>query len=115
MRLIAALAFAALLLGCSHARVGINAGATVSGGGTSVTSSRTGLHVQASNGAALAIIIIALIAGSPDYDRDRPLPDPRALLPENTAPAPALAPQRPVSEQDCSRALTEFTGNLKCR
>ena len=115
MRLAAALALAALLLGCSHARVGVNAGTTVSGGGSSVTSSRTGLHVQASNGAALAIVIIALIAGASDAERDRPLPDPRSLLPENTAPVPALAPQRPVSEQDCSRPLTDFTGNLKCR
>jgi hypothetical protein len=115
MRLLVAVACAALLSGCSHTSVGVNAGTTVQGGGTTVASNRTGLHVQASNGAALAIVIIALIAGSADYDKDRPPADPRALIPENTPPVPGLAPGRTVSEQDCSKPLTDFTGNLKCR
>lgn len=80
-----------------------------------MTSGRAGLHVQASNGAALAILVIALIAGSAEYDKDRPFPDPRALIPGNTEPVPALAPGRSVSEQDCSKPIAEFSGNLKCR
>lgn len=114
MRLLVILACAALL-GCSHTSVGVSAGTTVSSGGTSVTSSRAGLHVQASNGAALAILVIALIAGSAEYDKDRPFPDPRALIPGNSEPVPALAPERSVSEQDCSKPIAEFSGNLKCR
>lgn len=121
MRLVVALACAALLAGCSSSRVEINAGTTFPGGtmppgGSSVTTGSAGLHVRSSGSVAAAILAISLIAAAVEYNReDHPMPHPRVLIPGNTEPVPALAPERPVSEQDCSKPLTDFTRNLKCR
>jgi len=116
------LAGAALLAGCSSGRVEVNAGTTLSTGGTpsagsSVTGSRTGLHVRSGNSTLAGVLVImGLLAAGAEYNsEERPFPDPRALVPGNTeAPAP-LAPDRVVNEQDCSKPVHLASGNLKCR
>jgi hypothetical protein len=81
-----------------------------------MSSAQGGLHVRASGGAALAIVVIALIgAGVQDLREGRPLPSPRALIPGNTEPVPPLAPGRPVNEQDCSKPIADWSANLKCK
>jgi hypothetical protein len=110
----AAAVAAALAAGCSH--VQINASSATSSG-TSVTSGSTGLQARSgSPGLATAIIAVGLAAGAIEYSReDRPFPSPAALLPERTPPAPALAPDRRISEQDCTRPVDLSSGNLRCK
>jgi hypothetical protein len=106
-------AFAALLLlaGCASSRVEVNASS-----GTAATSSSAGVQVRASDGLARAIVVMALIGAAVEYNREeRPFPDAAALLPGNSPSAPPLAPGRTVAEQDCSRPVDLFSGNLKCR
>jgi hypothetical protein len=121
MRVLAAVTAAALLSACSH--VEINAGANTSGSGaapvsgTSVTSGSAGLQARSdSRGLVTAIVVMGLIAGAIEYSREpRPFPSPSDLLPENTPPAPALAPERKVNEQDCSKPIDWSLGNLRCK
>ncbi len=62
------------------------------------------------------VMVIILIVGTVDYMREpRPFPSPTVLLPEATPPAPELAPDRRVDEQDCSKPLDLSSGNLRCR
>jgi hypothetical protein len=97
------------LAGCASTRVDVNSG--------SATTTQTGsVHVQASDGLARAIVVMALIGAAVEYGReDRPFPDPRALIPGNSEPVPPLAPQRVVIEQDCSKPVDWSAGNLRCK
>ena len=100
------------LSACSSSRVQVNAGAHFAG------PPRTGLHVQSSGSAATALLVIGVLAATADPSEfDRPLPDPRALLPGNSEPrnAPPLAADRRVNEQDCSKPVDFSAGNLRCR
>jgi hypothetical protein len=119
--LAAAALFAALTAGCSH--VQINASSAASSGaaaapsaGTSATSGSTGVQASSgSRGLANAIIAVGIVAGAIEYSReDRPFPSPSALFSERT-PAPELAPDRRISEQDCTRPIDLSSGNLRCR
>jgi hypothetical protein len=120
--LAAAVLLASFVAGCSHVQVNANS-ATSSGAaaapssGTSVTSSSAGVQASSgSRGLTNAIIAVGLVAGAIEYSRDpRPFPSPAALLPANTPPAPALAPDRRVSEQDCTRPIDLSSGNLRCK
>lgn len=111
----------ALLAGCASKHVQVNAGSTLStggppGAGTTVSGSRVGLHVEGGGPVATALIVLTLFAAGMEYSReDRPFPDPRALVPGNSEPPAPLAPDRVVSEQDCSRPVDLSSGNLKCR
>lgn len=98
-----------LLAGCSSTRVGVNSG-------TTTTTTAGGAHVHASDGLARAIVVMALIGAAVEYNREEhPFPDARALLPGNSPSVPPLAPERTVTEQDCSRPVDLSSGNLKCR
>jgi hypothetical protein len=98
-----------LLAGCSSTRVEVNSGATTRAAAGHV-------HVQASDGLARAIVVMALIGAALEYNREeRPFPDPRSLLPGNSEPAPPLAPGRTVNEQDCSKPVDWSAGNLRCK
>ena len=85
--------------------------------GCSVTSDSRGLQAQSdSRGLANAVIAVGLVAGAIEYSReDRPFPSPAALLPERTPPAPPLAPDRRISEQDCTRPVDYSLGNIRCK
>jgi hypothetical protein len=103
VKILLAAAVVALVAACSHAQ--IDAGGS------------TGLQARSdSRGLATAVIAVGLAAGAIDYSREpRPFPSPAALLPERTPPAPALAPDRRISEQDCTKPFDPFTGNLRCK
>ena len=108
-----------LLVGCSHAsidaRTNSSAGAVVPSAGSSVTSGSVGVHVHSHS---LAAVVIAgmFMAAAIDHSRE-----PRAFPSFSSfadwfrgTPAPELHPDRPISEQDCTKPV-ELTGNLKCR
>lgn len=98
-----------LLAGCASTRVDLSSGTTTSAAAGHV-------RVQASDGLARAIVVMALIGAAVQYNREeRPFPDPRMLIPGNSEPAPPLAPQRTVSEQDCAGPVDWSAGNLRCR
>jgi hypothetical protein len=62
------------------------------------------------------VLVIILIVGTVDYMREpRPFPSPTELLPVPTRPAPELAPDRAVSEQDCGQPIDPSSGNLRCK
>lgn len=88
-----------------------------SNAGTSVSSSSAGLHVQSdSNALATAIIAISLLAGAIELARDdSPPAERRSSMTEGFAPAPPMAPERRVNEQDCSKPVDFFSGNLRCK
>jgi hypothetical protein len=119
---LASLLLCAFLGACSH--VSINASSNTSSGaaspppaGTSVTSGSTGLQAQSDSRALVgAILIMSIAAAVIDYSREpRPFPSSAALIPENLQPAPGLARERRINEQDCTRPLDLFAGNLRCR
>lgn len=120
MKTLVAILVAALAAGCSH--VQINAGSNTSSvaagapsAGTSVTSGSAGLQVRGGSLAA-AIVIMGLAAGAVEDSREeRSFPSPAALFPQYTPPAPALAPDRRVNQQDCTRPVDFSAGNLRCR
>jgi len=101
--LLAAAVVVALVAACAHAQ--IDAGGSA------------GLQARGdSRGLATAIIAVGLAAGAIDYSHEpRPFPSPAALLPERSPPAPALAPDRRINEQDCTRPIDLSSGNLRCR
>lgn len=106
----AAVLFLVLLAGCSSTRVEVNSGTTTS------SASAGQVRMQASEGLARAIVVMALIGAAIEYNREeRPFPDPRALIPGNSEPVPPLAPGRTVNEQDCSKPVDWSAGNLRCR
>jgi hypothetical protein len=97
------------LAGCSSTRVDVSSGTTTS-------ASAGHVHVQASDGLARAIVVMALIGAAVEYNREeRPFPDPRTLIPGNSEPVPPLAPGRTVNEQDCSKPVDWSAGNLRCK
>jgi hypothetical protein len=85
--------------------------------GCSMTSDSSGMHARSdSRGLTNTVIAVGLVAGAIEYSRDpRPFPSPTALLPANTPPAPALAPDRRISEQDCTRPVDYSLGNIRCK
>jgi hypothetical protein len=103
VKILLAALVAALAAACSHAQ--IDAGGS------------TGLQARSdSRGLATAVIAVGIVAGAIDYSREpRPFPSPAALLPERSPPAPELAPDRRISEQDCTRPVDLSSGNLRCK
>jgi hypothetical protein len=119
MKLVPLLLAAALAGGCSHARIDASVGTGASNvpppAGTSVTSGSAGLHIQSHS---LAAVVIAgmFMAAAIDHSREeRSFPSFSSFADWfRGTPAPGLHPDRPISEQDCTKPV-EFTGNLKCR
>jgi hypothetical protein len=68
--------------------------------GSSVTGGATGLRIQ---GGSLGAVIAAGVIAAAASESGR------------TAPAPELAPGRLVNEQDCTKPIEDWSGNLKCR
>jgi hypothetical protein len=107
-----------LLAGCSHATIDAGVGTAhvgVPSAGTTVTGGGVGVHVHSN---ALAAVVVAgmVAAAAADHAREpRGMPSFSSLADWFRGPAaPELAPDRPVTVQDCTRPV-ELTGNLKCR
>jgi len=101
-----------LLLGaCSHVQLAArsDSGAPVSSGGASV-------QVQASNTLAALVLAGMLIAGAAEDARNpQPFPSLSVFSDWMTPrPAPAMQPDRVISEQDCTRPIA-LGDNLRCR
>lgn len=85
-----------LLTGCAaHTQVNVGAGTPHSG---------VQVHVEGGRGLAALLGLSILAAGI--YEMER-----------NSAPqaAPELAPDRRISEQDCTKPLDYSLGNIRCK
>lgn len=101
----ALIAISLLLAGCAHTAASVN---TVSSG--------AGLQVHATGSAAAAIVVTGIAVGVAQQAGD---PQPAYSYRSFPGwfwgrPAPAMDPNRTVSEQDCTKPITE-SGNLRCR
>ena len=94
-----------LATGCANTAVGVSSGAgttVVSGGSIATTSSA----------AALAMV---LTFGVLDYaNNPQPFPSPSSFF-APYQPAPEMAANRRISEQDCSKPVDVSLGNLRCK
>jgi hypothetical protein len=94
----------ALLSGCSYTSWRLDS----SGG--SASGSSVQVHVDSGSDLATLIGLGIVAAGMVEMERGRT----HGFLPE-TRDAPPLAPDRKVTEHDCTRPLEELSGNLRCR
>jgi hypothetical protein len=95
----------ALASGCANTAVGVSSGA-----GTTVASG--GAITTTSSAAALALV---LTFGVLDYaSNPQPFPSPSSFF-APSQPAPEMAANRRISEQDCSRPVDLSLGNLRCK
>jgi hypothetical protein len=116
MRLLAAALIAVLGAGCaSHARVNVNATSGTSGSTSSV-------QVRSYSGSDLITLLgISMVVGTiVELERSR-VPE----LKEKSrygvgaysavASDPPMVTERTIAEQDCTRPIDEFAGNLRCK
>jgi hypothetical protein len=111
---IVAIALAALLAaGCSNTAVGVGAGVPPAPPGTSIVSGASGLTITTTSGAAALAMVLTF--GAIEYARNpQSFPSPSALI-HTQPPAPELAQNRRISEQDCSKPVDLTLGNLRCK
>ena len=108
MRAVAFVLIAALASGCAHTAVAVSSGTV---GGTAVAT--TGTATLSSSSAAALLFVLTL--GAIEYaNNPQPFPSPSALM-SPTPPAPELAANRRISEQDCSKPVDLTLGNLRCK
>jgi hypothetical protein len=110
------------LAACAHTDVRVNAGsAAVTRSTSATTTTQGGLQVSAQGGRGLALLLGVGVAAAAivDYARygwsSRPDAYPYLWNADGNRPAPPLAPERRVNEQDCSRPIEDLSANLKCR
>jgi hypothetical protein len=94
--------FIALLGGCSHAAWQISAGQPPP------VSSAVQVHASG-GGLAAALGITILAAGAYEMARNG------AFFARESSRPPEMAPDRKISEQDCSRPLDYSLGNIRCK
>jgi len=112
MRLVALLLIVPLVAGCSHTAVAVSNGVPAVAA-TTVATGATGATLVASGGTAVAIV---LTLGVIDYVHNpQPFPNPMSLFSVNTPPAPEMAGNRLINEQDCSKPVDFSRGNLRCK
>jgi hypothetical protein len=118
VRIIVVVFVAALAAGCStNVRLGASSGGGAAfASGTSVTTGPAGLHIRTDSLAAVVVAGVLVAATSDEAREARPFPSFSAFYDwTGSRPAPPLAPDRRVHEQDCSQPLEDPTANLKCR
>lgn len=94
-----------LLSGCAaHTNTQVNVGAASAQGGVQV-------HVQGGRGLATLLGLSILAAGIYEMERN-PLVTVSGHGPEV---APPMAPDRRISEQDCTQPLDYSLGNIRCK
>ena len=109
-----------LLAGCSHGSfqaASHTAVVTPPPPGGAVSGGQVGVHVQSSSLAAVVIAGMFIAAAAEDARQERPFPSFSALADwfRGTPPPPELAPDRKVSEQDCTKPIDLSAGNLRCK
>jgi hypothetical protein len=100
----------AFLSGCaSHTHTHVNVGAASPHGGVQV-------HMEGGRGLAALFGLSILAAGIYETERARYLVNPFVTLSDNRPEyVPPLAPDRRVSEQDCTQPLDYSLGNIRCK
>lgn len=91
------LLLAVLLAGCSHTQVNVGAGSAQAG---------VQAHIEGGRGLAALFGLSILAAGIVEAERSRYGAE-RAVA--------EMAPDRKVSEQDCSKPLDYSLGNIRCK
>jgi hypothetical protein len=95
----------ALLSGCAaHTHTQVNVGAASPQGGVQA-------HIESGRGLAALFGLSILAAGIYEAERN-PFLGVGGNRPDN---APPLAPDRKVSEQDCTQPLDYSLGNIRCK
>jgi hypothetical protein len=96
-----------LLAGCSHTQVNVGAGSPQAG---------VQMQVEGGRGFAALLGLSILAAGVYEAERTRYFVNPFVTMSESAArEVPPLAPDRRVSEQDCTRPLDYSLGNIRCK
>ena len=94
----------ALLAGCAHTHSEVNVGTRVPHAGVQV-------HIEGGRGLAALLGLSILAVGA--YEAER---NPFVSVSGNSPDvAPPLAPDRRVSEQDCTKPLDYSLGNIRCK
>jgi hypothetical protein len=101
------LVLALLLAGCSHTQVNVGAGSPQAG---------VQMQVEGGRGFAALLGLSILAAGVYEAERTRYFVNPFVTVTESAArDAPPLAPDRRISEQDCTQPLDYSLGNIRCK
>jgi hypothetical protein len=99
----------ALLAGCAHTHSEMNIGTRVPHAGVQV-------HVEGGRGLAALFGLSILAAGIYEAERTRYFVNPFVTMSGNSPDvAPPLAPDRKISEQDCTLPLDLSLGNIRCK
>jgi hypothetical protein len=121
MRVAVTLLALVVLGACSHATIDASSRSSAAGvvpsAGSTVTSGQAGLHVQSSALAAVVVTGMVIAAVIDDARQERSFPSFSASFGDwlRGPQAPALAPDRSISEQDCTRPLDYSLGNIRCK
>ena len=97
-----------LLAGCSHLTIDASSRSTTG---------QAGLHVDSSSLGAVVVAGMVIAAAVDDAREPRPFPSFSTFTDwfRGTPPPAPLAPDRRISEQDCTKPIEALGGNLKCR
>jgi hypothetical protein len=95
--------FVAVLAGCAHTHSEVNIGTRVP---------HAGVQVHIEGGRSLAALFGLSILAAGIYEAER---NPFLTVSERPDLAPPMAPDRRVSEQDCTRPLDYSLGNIRCK
>jgi hypothetical protein len=100
----------AFLSGCAaHTHTQVNVGTASPQGGVQV-------HIEGGRGLAALFGLSILAAGIYEAERVRYFVNPFVTLSDNRPEyAPPLAPDRRISEQDCTQPLDYSLGNIRCK
>ena len=106
-----ALCLILLVLGaCSHVQIDAR-----SDSGPPAASSGASMHVHGGSLAALVLAGMLIAGAAEDIGNPQPFPSLSIFFDwMNPRPAPAMQPDRTVSEQDCTKPI-ELGDNLRCR
>jgi hypothetical protein len=70
------------------------------------------VHIESGRGLAALLGLSILAAGVYETERERYFTSPFVTLSNNS---PELAPDRRISEQDCTKPLDYSLGNIRCK
>ena len=113
MKRVVPVVLSAVLAGCSYSNWSLNS----SSGTTSTSGGAVQVNVESGTGLATLIGLSIVAAGAIEMERNREADRyyPQRSFPLSGRDVPPLAPDRVVTEQDCTRPIEEFSGNLRCR
>jgi len=95
------------LAGCSHTQVNVGAGSAHGG---------VQAHIEGGRGLAALLGLSILAAGIVETERARYSANPFITVSESSSRyAPEMAPDRKISEQDCTKPLDYSLGNIRCK